>query len=185
MVNNDMTAQNLRSAFGGESQAYQRYKVWGQKAEKDGFSNVALLFKAIAYAEEVHASNHFEALDNVEGDFLVASMAGFGIGSTAENLQGAIDGELFEVEQMYPSYQVVAKDQKENEAIRSFHYAIEAEKTHAKLYGEAKEAVEAGNDYDLEYVSVCEVCGHTVKDGTPDECPICKAKKDEFKEFRK
>ncbi len=185
MVKNDMTAQNLRSAFGGESQAYQRYKVWGDKAEEDGFLNVALLFRAIAYAEEVHASNHFEALDNVKGDFLVASGAGFGLGNTVENLEGAIEGELFEVEQMYPSYQVVAKDQKENEAIRSFHYAIEAEKTHAKLFGEAKEAVEEGNDYDLEYVSVCEVCGHTVKDGTPDECPICKAKKEEFKEFRK
>nr|WP_245684713.1 ferritin family protein [Orenia metallireducens] len=60
MVKNEMTAQNLRSAFGGESQAYQRYKVWARKTEKDGFPKVALLFDAIAYAEEVHAGNHFE-----------------------------------------------------------------------------------------------------------------------------
>jgi rubrerythrin len=185
MVKNEMTAQNLRSAFGGESQAYQRYIVWGRKAEEDGFPNVGLLFKAIAYAEEVHAGNHFEALENITGDFLVGSGAGFGLGTTAENLEGAIAGENFEVEQMYPAYYLVAKDQKENDAVRSFRYAVEAEKIHSKLYSEAKKAVEAGQDYDLEYVSVCKVCGHTVKDGTPDKCPVCGATREEFKEFRK
>ena len=183
MVENEMTTANLQSAFGGESQAYQRYKVWGEKAEKDDFPNVGTLFEAIAYAEEVHASNHFEALSNVNEDSLVASMAGFGIGSTAENLQGAIDGENFEIEQMYPSYHTVAQDQNESDALRSFHYALEAEKIHSKLYSEAKEAVENGEDYDLDYVSICEVCGHTVKDNTPDKCPICGATSDEFKEF--
>ncbi len=185
MVKNEISAQNLRSAFGGESQAYQRYLVWGKVAEKDGFPNVGLLFKAIAYAEEVHAGNHFEAHNNIEGDFLVASGAGFGIGSTSENLEEAIAGENFEIEQMYPSYLLVAKDQKESDAVRSFHYAVEAEKIHSKLYSEAREAVDSGNDYDLEYVSICEVCGHTVKDGTPDKCPICGAPKERFKEFKK
>ena len=185
MVENEMTAQNLRSAFGGESQAYQRYKVWANKADKDGFPNVALLFRAISYAEEVHASNHFEAHGNVEGDFLVASNAGFGIGSTAENLEGAIAGENFEIEQMYPSYHLIASDQDESDALQSFYYALEAEKIHSKLYSEAKEAVEDEKDYDLEYISVCEVCGHTVKDDTPDQCPICGAHKEEFKEFKK
>ncbi|WP_176714128.1 rubrerythrin family protein [Orenia metallireducens] len=184
MVNNEMTAENLRSAFGGESQAYQRYRVWSQVAEEDGFPNVALLFEAIAFAEEVHASNHFEAHDNIEGDFLVASGAGFGIGSTSENLEGAIAGENFEVEQMYPSYYLVAKDQDEKDALKSFHYALEAEKTHSKLYSEARDSVENDADYDLEYVSVCTVCGHTVKDDTPDKCPICGASKDDFEEFR-
>lgn len=185
MVKNEITAQNLRSAFGGESQAYQRYIVWGKKAEEDGYPNVGLLFKAIAYAEEVHAGNHFEVHSNIDGDFLVAAGAGFGLGSTVDNLEGAIGGENFEVEQMYPAFYLVAKDQQEKDALRSFHYALEAEKTHASLYSEAKKAVEAGNDYDLEYVSVCSVCGHTVKDGTPDKCPICGAPKAKFKEFRK
>lgn len=185
MIKNEITAQNLRSAFGGESQAYQRYLVWGKVADKEGFPNVGLLFKAIAYAEEVHAGNHFEAHENIAGDFLVGASAGFGIGSTSENLEGAIGGENFEIEQMYPSYLLVSKDQNESDATRSFHYAVEAEKIHSKLYSEAKEAVDAGNDYDLEYVSVCEVCGHTVKDGTPDKCPICGAPMERFKEFRK
>jgi len=77
MVENDMTAENLRSAYGGESQAYQRYMVWGEKAEDDGFPNVGVLFEAIAYAEQVHAANHFKALENVKGDHLVASGAVF------------------------------------------------------------------------------------------------------------
>jgi len=183
MVENEMTQANLRSAFGGESQAYQRYKVWAKKAEKDGFFNVGVLFKAIAYAEEVHASNHFEVLSDVEGDFLVASMAGFGIGTTVENLEGAIAGENFEIQQMYPSYYTVAEDQEESDALRSFHYAVEAEKIHSQLYSEAKEAVENGNDYDLEYVSICEVCGHTAKDNTPDKCPVCGVPSDQFKKF--
>ncbi len=185
MVKNEMTSENLRSAFGGESQAYQRYLVWGRKAEEDGFPNVGLLFKAIAYAEEVHAGNHFVALSNISGDFLVASGAGFGLGSTADNLEGAIGGENYEIEQMYPSFYLVAKDQQEKDSIRSLHYALEAEKIHSKLYSEARESVLSGNDYDLQYVSVCGICGHTVKDGTPDKCPICGAPKKKFKEFRK
>ena len=116
MVENDMTAQNLRSAFGGESQAYQRYKVWGERAIKDGFPNVGLLFRGIAYAEEIHASNHFEVLENVEGDFLVAGGGEFGLGSTCENVVGAIEGEESEIEQMYPTYSLVAKDKGESNA---------------------------------------------------------------------
>ncbi|MCK8825657.1 rubrerythrin family protein [Fuchsiella alkaliacetigena] len=184
MVKNDITIQNLQSAFGGESQAYQRYIAWADKAKKDGFPKVAVLFEAIAYAEEVHAGNHFEVLANVEGDSLVAAGAVFGMSSTADNLEGAIAGEDFEIEQMYPAFHLVAKDQGEKEAVKSFHYALEAEKIHSKLFNEAKEAVEAGNDYDLEYVSICEVCGHTVKDDKPDKCPVCGASAEQFKEFR-
>lgn len=185
MVKNEITAQNIRSAFAGESQAYQRYLVWGKVAEKDGFPNVGLLFQAIAYAEEVHASNHFRVHNNLEGDFLVAAGAGFGIGPTTENLEGAIAGENFESEQMYPSYYLVSEDQQEKDASRSFHYALEAEKIHSVLFNEARKAVESEKDYELEYVSVCSICGHTVKDDTPDKCPICGAPREKFKEFRK
>ncbi|MFW6381237.1 MAG: rubrerythrin family protein [Bacillota bacterium] len=183
MVNNDMTAENLRSAFGGESQAYQRYVAWAEKAEEDDYPGVSLLFRAIAYAEEVHAGNHFRALENVVGDELVASGAIFGYGDTLENLKGAKAGEDFEIEQMYPSYHLIAKEQKENDAVRSFHYALEAEKIHSELYGQAIEAVEKDEDFEVESISICEVCGHTVKDGTPEKCPICGATREEFKKF--
>ncbi|MBS4534135.1 rubrerythrin family protein [Clostridium sp. D2Q-14] len=182
---NDMTAANLRSAFGGESQAHMRYKVWSDKAEKEGFPNVARLFTAIAYAEEVHASNHFNALGNEEGEFLVASNAGFGVDNTSSHLQWAADGEHFEIHQMYPAYLEVAKMQGEKSAIQSMHYAIEAEKIHEKLYLEAKKAVDKGEDYNVEDIYICDVCGYTAIDGAPDVCPICGARRNKFTAFTK
>ena len=179
----DMTAANLRSAHGGESMAHMRYKVWGKKAEEDGFPNVARLFRAIAYAEEVHGSNHFTELKDEAGDFLVASGAGFGLGSTSENLQGAIDGENFEVTEMYPTYLETAKLQGEKGARLSFHYALSAEKIHAQMYTEAKKSVDEGKDIELGPVQVCEVCGYTHEGDIPDKCPVCGATKDKFQTF--
>ncbi len=148
-----------------------RYKVWGARAKEEGFPNIARLFIAIAYAEEVHAGNHFNALADEDGDFLVASMSGFGLKSTAENLQGAINGENFEVKQMYPAYMAVAWEQDEKGGIRSFRYAIEAEKIHAVLFTKAKEAVEQGDDMPPDTVQICEVCGHTPPRHSPRHLP--------------
>src|SRR5687767_6882986 len=114
---NDMTATNLRSAFGGESQANMRYRIWGEKAKKDGFPTVARLFMATADAEEVHATLHFKALKDEVGGFSVNAMAEFGYGPTSENLKGAIAGETFEFTQMYPAYIAVAEMQGEKEAV--------------------------------------------------------------------
>jgi rubrerythrin len=180
---NEMTAANLRSAYGGESQANMRYKVWGAQAREEGFPNIARLFMAIAYAEEVHAGNHFNALADEDGAFLVASMSGFGLKSTAENLQGAINGENFEVQQMYPAYMAVAWEQSERNVIRTFRYALEAEKIHAALFTKAKEAVEAGNDMPLDTVQICEICGHTHLGEAPGTCPVCNRGKEVFRAF--
>jgi len=177
-----MTAANLRSAHGGESMAHMRYKVWGAKAQEEGFPNVARLFRAIAYAEEVHASNHFRHLGNEGGAFLVASMAGFGLGNTSANLAGAIEGELFEVNEMYPAYLRVAKDQGEKGAVETFRYALSAERVHAKMYADAKKSVDAGKDPRLGPIHVCSVCGYTLEGQPPGTCPICGAS---FKAFRK
>ncbi len=177
----DMTAANLRSAFGGESMAHMRYKVWGAKAAQDGFSNVARLFRAIASAEQVHASNHFESMSDVGGAFLVDSMAGFGLTSTSENLAGAIEGETFEINDMYPSYLLIARDQKEFPAVKSFHYALSAEKIHARMYTDAKKSVDAGKDIELGPVQICTICGWTHEGDAPDRCPICS--RDSFRTF--
>jgi len=178
---NDMTAANLRSAFGGESQAHMRYKVWGEKAEKEGFPTVAKLFSAISFAEEVHAKSHFRVLREEKGEFNVSSNAGYGIGTTSENLKWAADGEHFEVHQMYPAYIAVAELQEEKAAIASMQRALEAEKLHEKLYLEAKEAVDSGKDVDFENIHVCEICGYVGYGEIPDKCPICGASKDKMK----
>ena len=181
---NHMTASNLRSAFGGESQAHMRYRIWGDKATRDGYPNVGRLFMATSDAEQVHATLHFRALRDQAGDFDVTSTAGFGLGSTSENLQGGIDGELFEVEQMYPAYIAVAEMQGEKEAISAMKYAIEAEKTHAELFTIAKEAVDAGKDLEVEdKVYLCPVCGYITLEDNQEPCPLCHAKRQLFVEY--
>ncbi|MEE8389405.1 MAG: rubrerythrin family protein [Anaerolineae bacterium] len=161
-----MTQANLEAAFAGESQAHMKYLAFSAKAEKEGFPNVARLFKAIAYAEQVHATNHLKTLK--------------GVGKTAENLVVAIGGETYEVEEMYPAFIAVAKMQEEKAAVRSNEWAMETEKVHAKMYGAAKAAVEGGNDAEVGHVHVCAVCGWTGEGEPPDECPLCKAKKEKF-----
>jgi rubrerythrin len=182
-VKNAMTGDFLHSAYGGESMAHMRYLIWADSADKEGFKNIGRLFRAIAYAEFVHARNHFRELGDQKGDATVTAGGVFGTGSTVENLQGAINGELHEVEQMYPVYLNAAEFQKEAGAKRSFHFALEAEKIHAQLFKQAQDAAKAGKDIELKAIYVCPVCGHTIFDGAPDNCPVCGAKKELYKEF--
>ena len=177
---NAMTRAKLMSAYGGESQARTRYNIWGDVAKKDGFPNVGRLFHATSDAEKIHATLHFKALKDVKGDFDVVSGAGFGIGPTSENLQGAIDGETFEFTQMYPTYIAIAEMQNEKTAVQAMRYAVEAEKVHAKLFTQAKEQVDAGSDLDVESVLLCPVCGFISLTGEEDFCPLCNAKKELF-----
>jgi len=179
----DMTAGNLRSAFGGESQAHMRYLAWADVAEKEGFKNVGQLFRAVSFAEQVHATSHFVVLKDVGGAFLVDSMAGFGLGRTAENLAGALEGETFEINEMYPAYIGVAELQGEANAKRSLTWAFETEKEHAKLFASAKEAVEGGKDWDAKKLYVCKVCGYTHDGDAPDKCPLCGAPKVKIEGF--
>jgi rubrerythrin len=164
-----MTEKNLRDAFAGESQAHMRYLIFAERAEQEGKPNIARLFRAIAFAEQVHATNHFRAL----GD----------LGDTAANLQAAINGETYEVEEMYPAYDAVAKLQDEKEAQRSIHGAVTAEKIHAGLYSNARELALSGQDTDDQPVYVCDVCGYTGVGATPDVCPVCGASKEHFRVF--
>lgn len=182
-VKNAMTSDFLHSAYGGESMAHMRYLIWGDTAEKEGFPNVARLFRAVAFAEQVHAANHFREIGGLSADATVTAGAVFGPGKTADNLQGAINGELHEVEQMYPVYLNAAELQQEAGAQRSFHFALEAEKIHAVLFRQALDAVAAGRDLELEAIYVCPVCGHTVLNAAPDKCPVCGAKKEQYHKF--
>lgn len=178
-----MTSANLHNAYGGESMAHMRYKVWGDRAAQEGFPNVARLFGAIAQAEQVHASNHFRELGGEVGGFLCTSMAVFGLGSTSQNLQGGIDGETFEINEMYPTYLETAKFQGEERAQLSFHYALSAERIHAALFQKAKQAVDSAGDVELDPVQICQICGWTHDGDIPEKCPICGAGRDKFQTF--
>ncbi len=156
--------QNLQNAFAGESQANRRYLAFALKAETEGYSQVAKLFRAAAAAETIHAHNHLRALD--------------GIKSTKDNLAAAISGENYEFQKMYPQMIADATDEAAKNALRSFTLANEVEKVHAALYQKA--LADLGSNVETDYY-VCQVCGYTAEGEAPDDCPVCKAKKSAFK----
>jgi rubrerythrin len=157
------TAQNLKDAFAGESQANRKYLAFADKADSEGYKQVAKLFRAAAAAETIHAHLHLRAMK--------------GIHSTAENLKEAIGGETYEFKSMYPPMVEAAKEEGDKTAERSFSYANEVEKVHAALY---KNALDNLNNLETVDYYVCNVCGYTCEGEPTDECPVCKAKKKAF-----
>jgi len=155
--------QNLREAFAGESQANRKYLAFAKQAEKEGHSQVAKLFRAAGEAETVHAHAHLRALGE--------------IGSTEENLKVAVAGETHEFKNMYPEMIEAAKEEGNKTAERSFVYANEVEKIHAKLYQKALDNLDSPEEVDY---YVCSVCGMTCEDEAPDTCPVCGAKASAF-----
>jgi len=157
------TEKNLMEAFAGESQANRKYLAFAKEAEKEGYGQIAKLFRAAAEAETVHAHAHFRALG--------------GIQSTAENLKSAISGETHEFKNMYPDMIAAAQEEGHKAAERSFAYANEVEKIHAGLYEQALRNMDKAADVDY---YVCSVCGYTCEKEPPDNCPVCNSKSQAF-----
>lgn len=174
------TEQNMIDAFGGECMAHMRYRIFARQADKEGYRNVARLFRAIADAEFVHAGDHYKELRHLEAGRVANSMGAFGPGETAKNLGLAIAGEQYEVEEMYPAFMAVATLQEEKGAYRSFDWSYQTEKMHLDLFRKAKSAVDAGTDVELGPVHICSVCGYTVEGDAPERCPVCGALRDKF-----
>ncbi|AEH61372.1 Rubrerythrin [Methanosalsum zhilinae DSM 4017] len=157
------TQENLENAFAGESMANRKYLAFAKKADDEGLTQVAKLFRAAAAAETVHAHNHLDLMGGVK--------------KTSENLQEAISGETYEFEQMYPEFIEEAQKEGDTEAVWSFDVANKVEKVHAELYKKALDNL--GNNEEVDYY-VCSVCGNTVENEVPDMCPICGAPKSKF-----
>jgi rubrerythrin len=162
----DRTTKDLMDAFAGESQANRRYLAFADKADQEGYPQVARLFRAAAAAETIHAHNHLKALK--------------GIKSTKENLEEAITGEIHEFKEMYPGMIAAAKEAGNKEAERTFSYANEVEKVHAELYQKYKDTMEEKKMVDF---YICPVCGYTVENEPPEKCPVCGAKGRAFKKI--
>jgi len=156
----------LKDAFAGESQANRKYLAFATAAEKEGYPQVARLFRAAAEAETVHAHNHLKVLK--------------GIRSTKENLAEAIAGETHEFKSMYPEMIEAAQAEGNKDAERSFHFAIEVEKVHARLYQKLLDSL--GTAKESYSYFVCPVCGYTAEGVPPDACPICGTRGKMFKE---
>jgi len=165
-INMTKTIENLKNAFAGESQANRRYLAFARKAEEEGFSQVAKLFRAAAEAETIHALNHLRIAGEVN--------------STAENVDAAVAGETFEYKKMYPEYIGAARQEGNQQAVWSFDVANKVEQVHAGLFSKVVEALK--NNKELANVDyyVCGLCGNTVEGEAPEKCPICGAPKAKF-----
>jgi rubrerythrin len=157
----------LQSAFAGESQANRRYLFFADKAEKEGYPQVARLFRAAAEAETVHARNHFAAMD--------------GVGSTRDNLTAGAIGEHYEFTRMYPPFIEQAEAENNSRARVSFTHANAVEQIHHGLFEETMKALDAGQQQKDEPYFVCQVCGNTVAREAPEKCPVCGAPGSSFK----
>jgi rubrerythrin len=160
------SADNLKEAFAGESQANRKYLAFAKKADQEGYAQVAKLFKAAAEAETVHAHNHLREMG--------------GIRTTRENLNEALSGEVYEFQKMYPGMIEAARAEGNKGAEKTFNYANKVEKVHAALYKKAIE--ELGKNRQTDYY-VCQTCGNTFEGEPPDKCPICGAAKASFKKI--
>ena len=137
-----------------------------KKADEEGLTQIAKLFRAAAEAETVHALNHLRVMGHVK--------------STADNLGTAVSGETYEFKKMYPDFIADAKKEGNKKAVLSFNYANKVEQIHAKLYQKALDALKNKKELPKADMYVCPVCGNTFEGTIPDICPICATAKEKF-----
>ncbi|MHB8670106.1 MAG: rubrerythrin family protein [Acidimicrobiales bacterium] len=130
------THENLKEAFAGESQANRRYLYFAQKADVEGYPDVAALFRSVSEGETGHAFGHFDHLAEV-GD----PVTGVPVGETVDNLKSAIAGETYEYTEMYPGFARTARDEGLNEIGEWFETLARAEKSHAGRFTQGLESV--------------------------------------------
>ena len=156
------TEKNLQAAFAGESQARNKYTYFASKAKKDGFNQIAAIFEETAENEKEHAKMWFKLLE--------------GIGSTAENLKAAADGEHFEWTEMYPTFAKEAREEGFERIAKMFEGVAEIEKHHEERYKKLLANVEGDLVFsrDGDVIWQCANCGHIcVGKKAPDVCPVC------------
>ena len=156
------TEKNLEAAFAGESQARNKYTYFASKAKKEGFEQIAALFEETANNEKEHAKLWFKELN--------------GIGSTAENLAAAADGENYEWTDMYDGFAKTAEAEGFPELAARFRGVAAIEKRHEERYRALLKNVETAQVFERSEVKgwECRNCGHIVV-GTkaPEICPVC------------
>ena len=173
------TLQNLQTAFNGESNAGARYLAFAKQADKEGYGEVASLFRAAAAAEKVHAMNHAAVIQELGGD-ATADVKEPVVKSTRENLEEAINGESYERDTMYPEFLKEARSDRNSRAVRTLNLAKSAESEHAKLYAAALSNLDKLKGSKSKTYFVCPVCGFTSQNSTFKECPSCFTSKDDF-----
>lgn len=157
------TEKNLEAAFAGESQARNKYTYFASKAKKDGFEQIAELFLKTADNEKEHAKMWYKELHD-------------GVGSTAQNLKDAADGENYEWTNMYEGFAQTAEKEGFTELAKKFRLVAAIEKRHEERYRALLHNIETQEVFSKSEVKVweCRNCGHiVVGTNAPDECPVC------------
>ena len=159
------TEKNLARAFTGESKAYARNSAFAQKADQEGYPQIARLFRAVAEAEAVHSRRYLVLMRGK-------------IGSTEENLEAAFQNEIKANVDEYPGLIKDASEEGAEAAEKAFSQARDVESMHADLYKKAMN--DMLSERQTEYY-VCQVCGYVAENEPPANCPVCGAGKAEFK----
>ena len=163
----------LKKAIDGEFSATQKYSEFAEIAKKEGFGNIAYLFKALTAAEKIHIKNHKNAL----GEDYNPKSEEFNSGTTIENVKDAMDVELWENKKMYPSFIKEIKKDKNNPTQKvaqlSFEWARDVEYTHYKALKLALKFIEQEKDFDCSEIYICKVCGYIIFTNPTKICPIC------------
>lgn len=170
------TLQNLNAAYQGESNAAARYAKFAQKADEEGYPQVAKLFRAASGAESIHRDTHKKTILELGGTVDSFELEDVVAGTTADNLRAAIKGETYERDTMYPGFLAQAKKDNSRPAMLTLQYAMTAEKEHAKLYQEALDNL--GKNASADYY-VCQVCGMTLTEMPNKRCASCRKPADE------
>ena len=160
------TKENIFKAFVGEAKAYFRLLAFAEKADEEKIPQIALLFRAIADAERVHATRHL----NLVKDIIVKD--------TDTNLEKSFHREKSISQNEYPKFLMEAERDGETAAALAFSQARDAESFHAKLYDRA--IMNLIKD-DVQAYYVCQVCGYVTDKKIPEKCPVCGAPKEKFK----
>lgn len=180
--------ENLRIAFEGESNAFTRYAAFAVKADGEGWHGVASLFRAAARAEHIHAENHGRILRMMGGStsFVPREVE---VNTTLQNLRVALAGELEEIDTLYPAFLQHARECRDVAVVRTFSWALEAEKTHARLFNEALTLVEIEDEEAWITMPrdfyLCPVCGYTSEEPEDGEtCVVCNCARTRFEVLR-
>ena len=175
VVKGTKTEKNLLAAFAGESQARNRYTYFSGQARKDGFIQIADIFEETANQEREHAQRFFKFLEGGEAQITASFPAGI-IGTTAQNLKAAADGEMYEWGTLYPEFAKIARSEGFEAVAKTFEAISVAEKQHEKRYRGFLANVENGTVFKKERKVVwrCRNCGYLYEGAeAPIQCVAC------------
>ena len=164
------TYANLNAAVDGETNAYTKYEAFAKKAEEEGYAQVAKLFYATADAERIHAGDEFDLAYAMDINSVEATPGTPAPGTTAENLQTAIDGETYEYKEMYPEFLAIAQDEGLDAAAAIFRRAMMAEECHAMNYQNYLDNLDSVEEADI---YLCPTCGYIKIGDNSGACPVC------------